>query len=239
MGSVMMILFLKGGSGSGWYGPPTGTHLPSSADIETEDDARLYWLGNLGGKRITLTVHRKAGQFDVVVRFDARQDHAYTKANDRHDKDRGRAFSVRRAKLMDKILRAISSPDVILTNHGKDLFFEKIDDGDHYCVVLRWKDSSKEYEFESAHPWTASELREARKTLIASPVRGKKKAPMSKSIGAFNSAFPVFELSGSGALGDPGGVHAGSGWRDNVTLSSLLLEIQQRNSACMPYRCWS
>ena len=49
---------------------------------------------------------------------------------------------------------------------------------------------------------------------------------MNKSIGASHSAFTVLEPSGSGAFDcDPGGAHSGIGWRDMVTVSALLMEI--------------
>ena len=221
------LYFLKGGPGSGWPAPPKGTHVASSKEIDTEDAARQYWLANLGGKCLPVTVKRKAGEFEVKVNFDADNNHAYTKSIDRYNRRFGRSFNLQRARLMDKILSAISHPDVLLTNSGKDLFFEQIDGEDHYCVVLRWKDS-KLYEFESAHPWTQEELKTARKQLLAAPPRGKKKTPMNKSIGASSSTFTVLEPSGSGAFDcDPGGAHTGIGWRDRLTVSGLIMQINE------------
>lgn len=219
------ILFIKGGPGSGWSAPPTGTHVASSKDIDSLESARRYWLDNLGGKCIPVTVNRKAGAFQVNVNFPPDNDHAFTKSVDSSNRRAGRSFNLQRARPMDQILSAIAHPSVLLINHGKDLFFEKIDGQTHYCIVLRWKDS-KEYEFESAHPWTAAELKQARQTLQAAPVRGKTKAPLNKSIGAFHSAFTVLEPSGSGAVGDPGGALSGIGWRDIPTVSGLLMHIK-------------
>lgn len=44
------ILFFKGGEGSGWPGPPKGTHVSSSKEINTIESARAYWMENFGGK---------------------------------------------------------------------------------------------------------------------------------------------------------------------------------------------
>lgn len=222
---MVKILFLKGGTGSGWPGPPKGTHVASSKNIDSLESARRYWRNNLGGKCISVTVNRKAGAFDVNVNFPPGNDHAFTKSVEKSNRRAGRSFNIQRARLMDQILSAIAHPSVLLTNHGKDLFFEKIDGQTHYCIVLRWKDS-KEYEFESAHPWTAAELKQARQSLQSAPIRGKTKAPMNKSIGAFHSAFTVLEPSGSGAVGDPGGALSGIGWRDTLTVSGFLIHIK-------------
>jgi hypothetical protein len=218
------VILVKGGDGSGWAGPPKGTHIASSKTIDSLESARRYWLDNLGGKCIPVVVNRKAGAFEVKVNFPPANDHAFTKSVDKSNRRSGRAFNLQRARLMDQILSAIAHPSVLLTNHGKDLFFEKIDGQTHYCIVLRWKDS-KEYEFESAHPWSLDELKRARQSLQAAPIRGKTKAPLNKSIGAFHSAFTVLEPSGSGALCDPGDAHSGIGLRNALTVSGLLMHI--------------
>ena len=113
---------------------------------------------------------------------------------------------------MSGILRTIEKPAVILAGKGNaDLFFERIENKSHHCVVLRWDEYRSRYQFKSSHVWSSAEVAAARRPggLRAAPVRGKKKAPMNKSLGAC-SAITVFDLSGSGAYGgDPSDTHAG------------------------------
>lgn len=112
----------------------------------------------------------------------------------------------------------------MLAGEGQaDLFFERVEADTHHCVVLRWDTGRQCYDFASAHVWTDAELKRARRPdslggKRGAPVRGQKKAPMKKSIGAC-SAVAVLELSGSGAVaGDPGDAHAGGRSRREPTI---------------------
>ncbi len=216
----MLALFRKGGSGSGWYGPPRGTHLPSSADIKTEEEARQWWGTNLGGKTLELSVHRKAGEFLVNVHFAKGNDHAFTAKSDRSNPVSARAFSPERARLMSRILGTIERPHSLLAAPGNaDLFFERVDSHSHYCVALSWDSTKRAYLFKSAHVWTSDEIRQAvKRGQRPAPTRGKKKAPMLKAVGAC-PAVPVFGSVEPGAGdGDPSDAHAGGRSRQEGTL---------------------
>lgn len=218
----MRILF-KSHAGSGWFGPPLGTHLPSSKSIESLGIARAYYLQHFGGKTHEIVVHAKSGDFGVSVFFDEMNNHAYTEDEYVGGKKTGRrVFDKNRAVLMDRILSAIEHPSLILQSSNKDLFIERIDGQTHYLIALTYSSSKKRYEFSSAHDRPTSEILAMRRALRPTPPKGK---PLTKSIKGLDSAFEKFGASPGAIAGDPLGLHTGSGHNHSSTISGLLMEI--------------
>lgn len=152
------VLFFKGGPGSGWFGPPQGTHLPSSAHLANLDEARTWWRTNLGGKTLALTVHSGGKEYPIRVRFDAENDYAYTDSRDASGaKLARRVFGTKRAQAMARIPAVIEHPRLRLRNHGADLLLEGRLHSEHYTVVLTWKEADV-YVFDSAHFRSAREV---------------------------------------------------------------------------------
>jgi hypothetical protein len=181
------LLQVKGGSGSGWFGPPKGTHLPSSEHIESEEQAKAYWHEHFGDKVFELTVYSKNYEINISAHFNPDNDHAYTETV--HGQ---RVFSPNRARRMDGIFRVVAHPNYILTDRGAELFLEREEGGTHYCVVLKYRESRKRYEFASAYTYTSQEFQELRRK--ACPALPKGKASLRKGSEAF-SAFQVFGAS--------------------------------------------
>lgn len=147
-------LLAKGGPGSGWAGPPAGTHIKSSDHVSNEAEARAYWLEHYGGKIIPLKVHFSdpaKAPIPIKVRFDANNDHAYSGDVGGKQKTGIRAFDIDRARAMSRILAVIEHPKARARNYNADLLFEAAVNGRHYTVVLTWRSSAKVYEFHSAH----------------------------------------------------------------------------------------
>lgn len=152
-------IFLKGNAGSGWFSPPDGTHLPSSAHIETVEQARDYWREHFDGKVMSLTVHTGGREIPVKVRFDADCPDAYTDSRDESgSKLEMRRFSVKRSRAMDRILSTIAHPYRRLRNWNADLLLEARKRGEHFTVVLTWREAARLYEFHSSHFKTVAEV---------------------------------------------------------------------------------
>ncbi len=149
--------------GSGWFGPPKGTHLPGSGHIQNLEEARRYWLDHFGGKTIPLDVHTKDNDprkiRPIRVYFGEGNDHAYTDSlSETGHKLARRVFSLSRSQRMSSILAVIEHPSRRLRSGFSDLFLEGRVDGKHYTVVLIWKAQKGVYEFQSAHFRTAEEV---------------------------------------------------------------------------------
>lgn len=178
--SKKVILFLKGGAGSGWMAPPEGTHLPSSANITDIESAREYWREHFAGKVFPLAVHSKkpgSSAIKIRVRFDAGNDHAFSNDIGKQQKTGVRDFNVSRARAMSRILQIIEHPKTRSRNYGADLLFEHPTGGHHYTVVLTWREAARMYEFHSAHFKSAKEVYD----LLHSQDARKNEGPLQKS----------------------------------------------------------
>lgn len=144
----MMLLILKGGPGSGFFGQlgrpglrsgsmaaETGSgsgessqpSLPSSAGIK-DAAARAYWNAHFRSKTLTIHVKGKQGVHKVTVEFGSNNTHMWTReakagdAIDAYDDPRTkrgeRTLEVERAVLMDRLFRTIEAPWRVLV--GKD-----------------------------------------------------------------------------------------------------------------------
>lgn len=172
---------IKGGDGSGWFGPEHGgTHLPSSAHIATHEEARKYWRCHFGERTWPLEVHSSNPQkkpIPIKVRFDSENDHAFSGDIGGRQKTGVREFDVERAQAMSRILAVIEHPKARSINHGADVLFESPQHGQHYTVILTWRSAAKVYEFHSAHFKPISEVRQ----LLAQRDRQKNQGPLQKS----------------------------------------------------------
>ncbi|MDR1529833.1 MAG: hypothetical protein LBS40_05480 [Burkholderiales bacterium] len=159
---------LKGGEGSGWFSPPNGDHgsssLPSSEHIANEEQAKEYWDTHYGGKTMNLTVHSgknaDGGKRAIPIRvhFDEKNDHAYTEDEGGRQKTGYRMFDKKRAQAMSRILSVIEYPKLRLRNFTADLLLERNIGGNHYTIVLTWRDEKGLYDFRSAHFKEAREV---------------------------------------------------------------------------------
>jgi len=161
-------------------------NFPPSTNVNTLQEAKRYYRDYVAGIWRVM-IKRKSGFFEAAVNLNENQDHAYTKGNKAGG---NRAFDIKRARLMERLLDAITQPDIILENGNRDLYVEKQQDGIYYAVVLEWKAGANEYRFRSAHYWDKNEYDNKVKTYSRPRARGKKaeknKAPerLSKSSGA-------------------------------------------------------
>jgi superfamily II DNA or RNA helicase len=214
----MRALLLLKGPGQGWWGPQHGgTHVPSSVHLATHDDASAYWREHLGGKTLPLVVHSGGREIPIRVRFDARNDHAYTTDAGGRQKTGVRVFDARRAQAMGRILSVIEYPTRRLRDWDADLFLERNVGGEHYTVVLKWHPPSKTYGFSSAH------FRSIENVARLMHRRGgrKNEGPLQKSGPC--STFPQLEAPNGGGIAPPGvttSCEAGSG-RTNHSLATL------------------
>lgn len=126
--------------------------LPSSANIETMRGAITYWQQNFENKKYRFTIQRKKQQpIDIVVDFGT-TNHAYTeKPEGASHRNEERVFNQERAVMMDKIFSVIRQPSNILVSKDNELFIERLIKGQHYIVVLTWREMRQVYDFQSAH----------------------------------------------------------------------------------------
>lgn len=206
---------------------PAGTspsHLPSSAQIETFEQARAYWDQQFGGKTLAITVHSGEREIPIRVRFDGRNDHAYTTDVGGKQKIGARVFDERRANAMSRIPSVIERPKRRLRNWGGDLLLESARDRDHYTVVLTWRPASDVYEFHSAHFLPIEEV--ANMQRHQDSLHQKNKGPLQKS-GPF-SRFPELEAPYGRGI-SPLGVHHG---HDAVGTGSTVRSVASFVDLC-------
>ncbi len=173
---------LKGGEGSGNHGhegrkgkvggsAPTIVLSEPSGNIQNLDEAQTYYRKHLAGKAFDLTVNRPSGQSKIRLIIDADNTHPYThEAKNKESVDvlPDRAFDLRRARLLDKILPLIQRPFVLLGKNGRKLYISTNLSGaagaGHYLVVLQ-PNNGNAFTLSSAYPVTAEELRKLREQL--------------------------------------------------------------------------
>lgn len=197
--STVPLVLVKGGNGSGWHGPQHGgTHMPSSAGLDTLENARHYWRYHYGGYVRHLEVHLSGrAPIPIKVRFDESNEHAFTTDAGGKEKTGERMFDEKRAKAMSRILQVIEHPKARARNYHADLMFEAPVGGEHYTVVLTWRDVAKLYEFHSAHFKTIDEVRR----LLAHQDHRKNSGPLQKGgpltvFAGLRGARPRVSLSG-------------------------------------------
>lgn len=100
----------------------------------------------------------------IKVFFDAKNNHAFTKDENKTGSNALRLFNAERAQAIDKIIPTIESPNTRLKHHGADLLFERLIDGKHFTVVLQWQPFQEYYRFQSAHFQTAEQVKLLLKT---------------------------------------------------------------------------
>ncbi|HRQ04349.1 MAG TPA: hypothetical protein PK580_00135 [Nitrosomonas halophila] len=185
----------------GWWGPLRGgTHVkgsmhkegkdgggrslsetfPDSTYIENQDQAKAYWREHFAGKTIPLVVHstnKSKSPIPIKVRFDDKNDHAFTSDAGGKNKIGVRKFNAKRAKAMSRIVKTIEYPKVRVRNYEADLLFERNIGNEQFTVVLTWRPSSGVYEFHSSHFRSTEEVRR----LIAHNDRSKNNGPLQKS----------------------------------------------------------
>ena len=131
--------------------------LTASEDIQTMEDAKIYWQKHFGNKALNLVV--KSGKnpngtpkkTPIKVFFDKDNNHAFTEDELKTGDNGLRLFNLKRAQAIDKIIPTIESPQIRLKHHGADLLFERLIDGHHFTIVLQWQNFQGRYRFQSAH----------------------------------------------------------------------------------------
>jgi len=142
-----MILFLKGGSGSGNHGhggrpgqvggsakaPPS-----SSAEINSLSDAEAYWSKHFNtGSAIPIDCKYGKRRYHFAVTF--QRNHAYTKDSLSVAADQYRSFDIDRAQSMDRIFEVLRNPHVVTWSKtpGNKVFDRTLNvDSQHGRVVL-------------------------------------------------------------------------------------------------------
>jgi hypothetical protein len=229
------FLLLKGGAGSGNRGhagrpghvggstrkatapASAAAPLPSSALIATADEARSYWIDNLGARTFTLNVKVKSGTYAVEVSFAAHNSHAWTRAAapgeapdtfDRMAAGVGpRVFDLDRAVLMDRIISTIERPWRVLGQKGDNLFLgASLPRGGVYTLALKVERPGI-CSFKSAYPRTAAEVNAitARDRSVipaglkSTPLR-KSRSPASEDAGVDADQHGLRVHQGTGAI---------------------------------------
>jgi len=131
--------------------------LTSSEDIQTMEDAKIYWQKHFGNK--TLNVVVKSGKnpngtpkkIPIKVFFDKDNNHAFTEDELKTGDNALRLFNLKRAQAMDSIIPTIQAPHIRFKHHGADLLLERVVDGHHFTIVLQWQNFQGRYRFQSAH----------------------------------------------------------------------------------------
>jgi len=145
------------------------------------EEAKAYWGEHFAGKTLNLAVHKGKGankrKIPIRVRFDAKNDHAFTDDVGGKQKTGERKFDASRAQAMHRILSVIEHPKKIARHYGADLLFESSIKGRHFTVVLAWRESDKVYEFNSAYFMDVGEV----SYLLEHQDRGKGNGPLWKS----------------------------------------------------------
>lgn len=130
--------------------------LPSSASIDSMEEANAYWKAHFANKTMKFVVHTKDKmgqpiQVPITVYFDPANNHAFTVDPDKTYQNRLRPFDATRAQAMDRIFQTICYPKHSFRNLGSNLLLEAIQKGQHYTIALRWSDGGRKYNFASAH----------------------------------------------------------------------------------------
>lgn len=203
--------------------------LPSSSSISSLDEAKKYYADHIAGVW-SLTIKRKAGIYHVRVNFNENAEHAYTKTDSATGR---REFEAVRARLMQHIIDVVARPTVVLENGNRDIFVDKVIGGNHFSVVLEWKDAAKEYRFRSAHYWGKKEF-DANAARYGRPApRGAKVQKVEtperliKSSGA-SSTFPSLRVTSLDDSFESGGAPSedGSCWPCSETILSIAALVK-------------
>ena len=113
---------VKGGPGSGWFGPEHGGNhgpgasgaepsaLPSSAGVTTLEQAEAYWKTHYIGDGQPKAIRCKYGKHTYQIYVTFTRNHAYTEAVTSGKPDEDRVFDPRRAQTMHFIQRVLQHP---------------------------------------------------------------------------------------------------------------------------------
>ncbi len=165
---------------------PAPESLPSSETISTMAEAQNYWDTHFKDKTYALAVHsrksvEKGGHepIQIQVKF-GDTNHAFSeKPPGASHWNEERVLSQERAKMLDKIIPTIQNPHVRLKSRGHDLMLEAPVKGRYYAVFLKWSDTRKVYDFESAHFRTENQIKEIQASQKIEK-QNKNKGPLQK-----------------------------------------------------------